>query len=136
MAYAEDLKSSGAKAPCGFDPRPRHKVLSTFGASSRRRFSPFFTHSGFSIVLHALSEWEPPWTEPARRLFRPVGPRAWPRPRPATWNPRSHSDRTSMGAPAPSGSSRRFLEHPPHPIAPGLSPPRLGHAILPHPPPP
>ncbi len=24
MAYAEDLKSSGAKAPCGFDPRPRH----------------------------------------------------------------------------------------------------------------
>jgi hypothetical protein len=28
MAYAEDLKSSGAKAPCGFDPRPRHSTLS------------------------------------------------------------------------------------------------------------
>jgi hypothetical protein len=24
MAYAEDLKSSGAKAPCGFESRPRH----------------------------------------------------------------------------------------------------------------
>ena len=25
MAYAEDLKSSGAKAPCGFESRPRHQ---------------------------------------------------------------------------------------------------------------
>ena len=24
MADAEDLKSSGAKAPCGFESRPRH----------------------------------------------------------------------------------------------------------------
>ena len=29
MAYAEDLKFSGAKAPCGFDPRPRHQQSQT-----------------------------------------------------------------------------------------------------------
>src|ERR1019366_8002938 len=27
MAYAEDLKSSGVKAPCGFESRPRHHLF-------------------------------------------------------------------------------------------------------------
>jgi hypothetical protein len=29
MADTEDLKSSGAKAPCGFESRPRHHISAT-----------------------------------------------------------------------------------------------------------
>ncbi len=36
MAYAEDLKFSGAKAPCGFESRPRHHDLLTDGQAYER----------------------------------------------------------------------------------------------------
>ena len=35
MAYAEDLKSSGAKAPCGFESRPRHLKTNDFQRTRR-----------------------------------------------------------------------------------------------------
>ena len=37
MAYAEDLKSSGAKAPCGFDPRPRQLKINGFLLTERSK---------------------------------------------------------------------------------------------------
>ena len=37
MAYAEDLKSSGAKAPCGFDPRPRQLKINGFLRTRRSK---------------------------------------------------------------------------------------------------
>jgi hypothetical protein len=37
LADAQDLKSCGAKAPCGSDPRPRHFVSNEFGGIDEQR---------------------------------------------------------------------------------------------------
>ena len=50
MAYAEDLKSSGAKAPCGFESRSRHHYFGVcvanywFSRESAIRNTPVLSH--------------------------------------------------------------------------------------------
>jgi hypothetical protein len=45
MAYAEDLKSSGAKAPCGFESRPRHGFQRLSGTRQTAIFPSFLRFS-------------------------------------------------------------------------------------------